>query len=199
MTPHRAWLTVGEVAETLHSHPEVVRRWLRAGRLAGIKVGRGWRVPTDSLPEPLRAGAEAAPPVNLIEARIQRVDGAAGLTWLDTSGEPLGVIWTGAGAGTRVRVLLGSDAILVSRRRLSGISARNQWVGHVDSLLVRSDGVEVRVATRPPLVAWMTPAAVRDLRLRPGERVVLVFKAGGCRVVALPDDSGSSRRRGRGR
>jgi excisionase family DNA binding protein len=40
-------LTVAEVAERLRTHPETVRRWMRDGRLRGIRLGGpklGWRV-----------------------------------------------------------------------------------------------------------------------------------------------------------
>lgn len=36
--------TVFEVAELLKVDPETVRRWLRAGRLGGIKADHGWRI-----------------------------------------------------------------------------------------------------------------------------------------------------------
>jgi len=42
------FLTVDEVATKLGRHPELVRRWLRAGRLRGQRVGWSWLVrPTD--------------------------------------------------------------------------------------------------------------------------------------------------------
>lgn len=41
--------SVEEAAEHLHLHPEVVRRWLRAGRLIGRKLGREWRIPAGEL------------------------------------------------------------------------------------------------------------------------------------------------------
>jgi excisionase family DNA binding protein len=43
------YLTVAQVAELLQVNPETVRRWLRAGELAGISLGdkAGYRV-TDS-------------------------------------------------------------------------------------------------------------------------------------------------------
>jgi excisionase family DNA binding protein len=43
-------LTVEQVAEYLKVHPETVRKWLRAGEMAGINLGgaAGWRVtPSD--------------------------------------------------------------------------------------------------------------------------------------------------------
>lgn len=41
-------LTVGEVAERLRVTPEAVRRWLRAGKIRGVRIGStkaGWRIP----------------------------------------------------------------------------------------------------------------------------------------------------------
>lgn len=37
-------LTVEEVAEYLKMNPQVIRRWLREGKLPGSKIGRAWRV-----------------------------------------------------------------------------------------------------------------------------------------------------------
>lgn len=36
-------LTVEEGAEKLGIHPETARKWLREGRLSGVKIGRHWR------------------------------------------------------------------------------------------------------------------------------------------------------------
>jgi excisionase family DNA binding protein len=40
-------LTVAEIAERLRTHPETVRRWMREGKLRGVRLGGpklGWRV-----------------------------------------------------------------------------------------------------------------------------------------------------------
>jgi len=37
-------ITVSQVAEYLRIHPEVIRRWLREGKLQGHKVGGVWRI-----------------------------------------------------------------------------------------------------------------------------------------------------------
>lgn len=42
-------LSIREAAATLRMNEEVVRRWLREGRLAGVKVGHLWRVPAEAL------------------------------------------------------------------------------------------------------------------------------------------------------
>jgi len=41
------YLTVDEVSERLHFSGETIRRWLRSGRLRGIRMGErraGWRI-----------------------------------------------------------------------------------------------------------------------------------------------------------
>lgn len=37
-------LTVGDVAKRLRRHPEVVREWLRDGRLRGERMGHSWLI-----------------------------------------------------------------------------------------------------------------------------------------------------------
>jgi len=37
-------LSIDETAEKLKSHPETVRRFIREGQLAAVKLGRSWRV-----------------------------------------------------------------------------------------------------------------------------------------------------------
>ncbi len=189
MSRNGPWLGVEQVADLLETHPEVVRRWLREGRLRGFKIGRAWHVPVDALP----SSPSTDMPVNVLQGRVRRVDRAAGMAWVTTEGEDLVMAVSGARRGARVRILLGADAILVSRTRLRAVSARNQWRGRVHALLHRGAGVEVHVETHPPLVAWMTPGAVRELELRPGVSVVLVFKAGSCRVSAERDARRSKR------
>lgn len=179
--PAHPWLSVDQVAATLNTHPEVVRRWLRQGRLAGVKVGRAWYVAPESLPQIPSPDM----PVNVIAARVQRREPGAGIAWLQTEGESLAVVAPEVRVRQKLHVLLGADAILVARSRLRNVSARNQWGGRVTALVHRGAGVCVHVDTRPPLIAWMTPGAVAELGLRPGVRVVLVFKAGACRVQPL--------------
>ena len=36
--------TTEDAAEFLRVHVETVRFWIRTGRLAAVKVGRGWRI-----------------------------------------------------------------------------------------------------------------------------------------------------------
>ena len=39
------FLTVSEAAEILRLHPKTVQRYLRLGKLPGVKLGKAWRVP----------------------------------------------------------------------------------------------------------------------------------------------------------
>lgn len=42
-------LTVEEAANYLKIKPNVLRRWLRAGKIPGIKLGNHWRIDEDDL------------------------------------------------------------------------------------------------------------------------------------------------------
>ena len=42
-------LTTEEIAAILSVHPRTVMRWLREGKLKGLKVGRLWRVRLEDL------------------------------------------------------------------------------------------------------------------------------------------------------
>jgi excisionase family DNA binding protein len=57
-------LTVDDVAERLQIHPETIRRWLREGRLEGIRLSRraGWRVRPEAVEKML---ADMDPDVKL--------------------------------------------------------------------------------------------------------------------------------------
>ena len=48
-----------EVAAKLRVNPETVYRWLRTGRLYGVRLGGGrklWRIPSEALDEFLKKG-----------------------------------------------------------------------------------------------------------------------------------------------
>ena len=42
-------LTVDEVAEILRTTPNTIYRWLRAGKLSGVKIGKEWRIKREVL------------------------------------------------------------------------------------------------------------------------------------------------------
>lgn len=43
------FLTVPETAGILRLHPKTVQRYLRLGKLPGVKLGKAWRVPKQAL------------------------------------------------------------------------------------------------------------------------------------------------------
>lgn len=47
-------LTLEEVAEQLKVSPNTVRDWLRTGKIAGIKMGRLWRIKQSAIDDFLR-------------------------------------------------------------------------------------------------------------------------------------------------
>ena len=55
-------LTVREVAAILHLHETTIRRYIRAGKLASVRIGRNVRVPRAALDEFLSSQAEQAEP-----------------------------------------------------------------------------------------------------------------------------------------
>ena len=52
-------LTVDEVAEILRTTPNTIYRWLRAGKLPGVKIGKEWRIKKETLAAKL---TESSPP-----------------------------------------------------------------------------------------------------------------------------------------
>ena len=67
MTTPAEYLTIAAAAAELHTHPETIRRWIRAGRLHAVRPGRAYLVPRADLAALLVTGAtdepEAAAPM----------------------------------------------------------------------------------------------------------------------------------------
>jgi excisionase family DNA binding protein len=81
--PPRA-LKVAEVARRLQVDPRTIYGMIRRGELRGVKAGRVWRVPVESLTAFLQAGgradivetaAQPAPPEDLRVARVKALRG----------------------------------------------------------------------------------------------------------------------------
>ena len=75
-----------------------------------------------------------------------------------------------------VLVTVPPSAVALYRSRPDG-SPRNTWSAPVEDLEALGDRVRVALAGPLPLVAEITPAAVADLRLQPGDEVWLTLKA----------------------
>ena len=173
-------MTVSEVASRLQLHPEVVRRWLRQGRLAGRKWGRAWHIEATSLPEVPRANSGEPP--NIFDATVQQTSARTGVATLGVGARQLQAVTTDIPRGSAVRVQLAADAILVAPSGIEGISARNQWPATVESIVETRSGLVVHFGPSPALAVSLTAQALRELKLRPGREVVLIFKATACHV-----------------
>lgn len=87
--------------------------------------------------------------------------------------------------GTAVLVVVAPTAISIHPSRPDAGSPRNAWTGVVAGLELLTDRVRVAVDGSPSALVDITPAAVADLRLVPGQPVWLTAKA--TEVVAYRD------------
>lgn len=55
---HERYLSPDDIALRLNVIPLTVRRWLKAGKLKGVKAGRQWRVREGDLAAFLKEGAK---------------------------------------------------------------------------------------------------------------------------------------------
>jgi len=88
-------------------------------------------------------------------------------------------------AGTRMLVAVSPSAISLHTHQPDAGSARNTWTGQITGLELLTDRVRVAVHGQPDALVDVTPAAVADLRLQPGQRVWLTAKA--TEITAYPD------------
>jgi excisionase family DNA binding protein len=73
-------LTVEEVAALLRVDEATVRRWLRDGELAGLKVGRAWRIHESALQAFLEAcSREKAQPQAWFVATSEALEASSGI------------------------------------------------------------------------------------------------------------------------
>jgi molybdate transport system ATP-binding protein len=87
-------------------------------------------------------------------------------------------------AGTRLFVEVRAEDILLSRRPVEGLSARNQIAGIVERIV--SHGPEAEAVVRTAGLAWivsLVAPAVEQLELDPGASVHLIIKARSCHVL----------------
>lgn len=52
------WVTPNVVAAEIGVHPETVRRWLKQGKIKGVKFGRQWRVAVEEFERIVREGVD---------------------------------------------------------------------------------------------------------------------------------------------
>lgn len=78
-------------------------------------------------------------------------------------------------------VAVDARAVVLSRASLDS-SARNRFAGPITTTQLCGDHVRVTVDIGVPITAWVTPRSLRELRLHPGDRVTVSFKATSVKV-----------------
>jgi molybdate transport system ATP-binding protein len=120
---------------------------------------------------------------NVLEGRI--VARAADLQLLETAqGLHLTLPPRGLELGERLRIGLRAEDVLLAADPPGRISARNVFLARVTRLDETSDGVWVHLDAGEPLVAKLTPRAVRALDLGEGADVHAVIKSQALRRLA---------------
>lgn len=87
--------------------------------------------------------------------------------------------------GTRMLVALSPKAITLHTNQPEHGSARNVWDGRISGMELLTDHIRVAVDGQPDALVDVTPAAVAELELAPGQRVWLSAKA--TEVTVYPD------------
>ena len=88
MLEHEQLLNLKEVSSLLKINTEVLRRWLRSGKLAGIKVGSDWRVKYSDLEPLLSSSNDKAQIVSKKSLNPLKKLSTACPKWLEYSGLP---------------------------------------------------------------------------------------------------------------
>ncbi len=146
---------------------------------------RAQGAPADVLRE-ARAGEPAFE--NVLAGTVELARDGTALVRLDQGGEA-SVPSAGLTVGARALFALGSDEILVALDAPTRISARNvlpAQVEHVEEEPTGAARVDARLAagSGARLSASLTRASARELDLRAGQPVYLVFKTNSCRVLS---------------
>jgi molybdate transport system ATP-binding protein len=121
--------------------------------------------------------ARALGTANLLAGTVREHRAESGCTAVDVRGQTFLAGTFGASPGDRVTLALRAEDVLVAVGPVGETSARNVVPGQVVALERRASTVELRVETPLELRVTLTPASVAELRLAPGSRVVLLFKA----------------------
>ena len=121
--------------------------------------------------EEVRARPRTPYVADLVGANLWRGSGGEGQVRVDGHSLSVAGRWTGD-----VFALVRPRAVALYRGRPAG-SPRNAWPGRVSSVDPEGDRVRVSVAGPLPVLAEVTPAAVAELGLAPGEAVWVAFKA----------------------
>ncbi|MCE9594404.1 MAG: ATP-binding cassette domain-containing protein [Planctomycetes bacterium] len=125
---------------------------------------------------------------NVVAASVVAFEGSIALVRL-ASGATVRVPSPGLAVGQSILFALAAEDVLVTTLEPTAISARNRLPARVTTL--HREGpitwLEAHIGeTSPtPITVALTPAAIDELALAPGQPVHLVFKTSACRVLAV--------------
>ena len=161
-----------------------------AGDVVLLRGGRveAQRAPFDLLASAGLAAASRLGVENLFPGRVRAHDVAGGVTTVElgaglTLQAPLA---EARAAGSGVIAAVPAEDVIVARRALEGLSARNLFEARVAALSRTGSDVTLRCATAasgPEWIVRVTPAAVASLELAVGHSVFLAVKSHSIRLV----------------
>jgi molybdate transport system ATP-binding protein len=175
---------------------DAIEALVLADRLVVIEAGRVVQTgaPVEIARRPATPYVARLMGLNLYRGRV--TDAAAGVIELDGGGRlecgPIDPLWPAEESAQSVQVAaqeaaqeaaasalvaVAPSAVSLHLSRPGAGSPRNVWPGRVEALELLTDRVRVRVAGTPDALVDVTPAAVAELRLRPGSEVWLSAKA----------------------
>ncbi len=130
------------------------------------------------LSEPLHAIVGPGVIGTLLDATVQRVPAEERLATVACNGLSLRVALGPIESGSRVRLYVPADDVLIALEAPRGVSARNVLPVEVARLEPLNGSALVHLtASGTPLLARVTHSAVRELELAPGKRCFALVKA----------------------
>ena len=156
---------------------------LRDGRVEARGEPRSLLGSAALVGEAAEAGIE-----NLWPGRVEAHDAGGGVTRVRTAAglEVAVTLAAERPAGSTVTLALRAEDVLVADAPVAGLSARNVYQARVGSLEATGVDVTLRCTLEPgagEMLARVTPAAVRALRLERGSRVWLAVKSHSIRLL----------------
>jgi molybdate transport system ATP-binding protein len=162
--------------------------------LAGdVVLLRDGRIEAQGPPFDLLAstGLAAASPLgveNLFPGRVRAHDAVGGVTTIELRAGPTlsAPLAEAREVGSGVIAAVRAEDVIVARRALEGLSARNQFEARVAALTRTGSDVTLRCQTATPGPEWVvrvTPAAVASLELAVGQTAFLAVKSHSIRLV----------------
>lgn len=170
-----------------HALPEVARL---ATTLVVLDHGRCLRAgpAADLLSDPDLAPALGLRDAGSVLSASLTAQDPDGLTQLTTIGGPLWVPKIAAAPGTRLRIRIAAQDVILSRSRPEGLSALNILSGSISEIRLGEGGALIQIAIGPEhLLARITARSAAALALSPGQTIFAIVKS----VAAAQTDIGT--------